>query len=230
MRGFTLTATAMLVLSLPLITATPITVHNDPMRAARSQAVCANAPNIVAGRYMLALKCSNIYFAPRLQVTNFLSAFSLTPATLEPRDARPSTLVSRVRGSVGPQAFIWCAPDSRTNLVITMAETIAGSEVPDMLVACFTEIMTHIAVFGDGAVTTGVFSWAPRNLAIHVWNANNHQITWGVLGAAVHALQDFMFHTQHWGGARFDIYDGQNMVAQGLLGLHPIGSAGGSNP
>lgn len=226
MRGFTLTAIAMLVRSLPLITATPIAVHNDPMRAARSQAVCANAPNIVAGRYMLALKCSNIYFAPRLQVTNFLSAFSLTPATLEPRDTRLSTLVSRVRG----QAIIWCAPNSRTNVAITMAETIAGSEVPDMLVACFTEIMTHIVVFGDSVVSNGVFSWTAGNLAIHVWNANNHQITWGVLGAAVHALEDFMFHTQHWGGASFDIYDGQNMVARGLLGLHRLGSAGGSNP
>lgn len=144
----------------------------------------------------------------------------MTPATLKPRDVRPSTLKPRVHYT-GPQAFLWCAPNSQTNVLITMAESIPGSKVPDMLVACFTAIRTHIGVFGDGVVSPGVFSWSVTDLAMHVWNDNNHQITWGVLGAAVHALEDFMFSRQEWGGANFEIYDGQNKVAQGVLGLVP---------
>lgn len=69
MRDFTLTAMFVLVRTLQLTSATPVTVLIEHTPAARSQAVCANAPNIVAGRYTLALDSLYIHqrsFAPSL--------------------------------------------------------------------------------------------------------------------------------------------------------------------
>ena len=50
-------------------------------------------------------------------------------------------------------------------------------------------------------------------------NANNHQQTWGVLGAALDAVGLFM--RQNGGGAGtaiFSIFDGTNMVGTGSIG------------
>lgn len=73
-----------------------------------------------------------------------------------------------------------------------------------MLVACFTAIMTRIVAFGDSAVSNGVFGWATADLAIPVWNANNHRITWGFLGTAVHTLEDF--NTANIGAGRVSTF------------------------
>ena len=47
-----------------------------------------------------------------------------------------------------------------------------------------------------------------------VWNANNHQTTWGVLGAAVEALRECM-RVNGWGVGRFGIWDGGIEVGGG---------------
>lgn len=48
-------------------------------------------------------------------------------------------------------------------------------------------------------------------------NANNHQITWGVMASAIYALADWM-HTQNmFEGGTFQIYDGPNQVATGRI-------------
>ena len=93
-----------------------------------------------------------------------------------------------------------------------MAESIPGSVGPNMLVACFTAIMNHVVAFGDGLVAAGVFDWFLDDLAIHVRNASSHQITCVVLGAAIHALEDFMFHRQYWDLATFEIYDESDRI------------------
>ena len=49
------------------------------------------------------------------------------------------------------------------------------------------------------------------------WDMNNHQHTYGVLGAAVSALMDFM-RERGVGEAVFSIFDGGNEVGAGLLG------------
>ena len=47
-------------------------------------------------------------------------------------------------------------------------------------------------------------------------NTNNHQITWGVYGAALMALRTFM--AEHgWGAAVFKVVDGANAVATGVV-------------
>lgn len=58
----------------------------------------------------------------------------------------------------------------------------------------------------------------PTNeLAVRVWNANNHQVTFGVLGATVHALLEYMM-LNGWESVAFDIYDGKNIVGGGSVG------------
>ena len=55
-------------------------------------------------------------------------------------------------------------------------------------------------------------------LGVDVWSVNNHQTTFGVLGAAVEALLDCMRTRGEWGGARFEVYDGVEMVGEGWVG------------
>ncbi|MCJ1302018.1 hypothetical protein MMC08_004819 [Hypocenomyce scalaris] len=57
---------------------------------------------------------------------------------------------------------------------------------------------------------------APGNSTITASDANGHQTTLGVLGAAVGALQNYM-SGQGYGAAVFDIYDGKNQVGTGTF-------------
>lgn len=58
----------------------------------------------------------------------------------------------------------------------------------------------------------------PTGLVLNVANANNHQTTWGVLGAALSALKDFVAESGGFTSATFEIFDGVNQVATGTLG------------
>lgn len=49
-----------------------------------------------------------------------------------------------------------------------------------------------------------------------VQNANNHQVTWGVMGAAVQAMLSFML-AYGFGQAGFRIYDGGVVVGNGIM-------------
>lgn len=98
--------------------------------------------------------------------------------------------------------------------------------VQSLLAVSYNAILTHIISSGDGLIPSGVFSWPAdargtlgEGLALHVWNTNNHQVTWGVLAAALVALQDFMINRQTWGEASFYVYDGGVEVGMGVLGF-----------
>lgn len=54
-------------------------------------------------------------------------------------------------------------------------------------------------------------------LVLKVSNSNNHQTTWGVLRAALLALEDYMQSQDSWGTAEFTIFDGKNEVGKGTL-------------
>ena len=60
-----------------------------------------------------------------------------------------------------------------------------------------------------------------RGMVLRVANANNHQTTWGVLGAAMRALANFVIEHGGFDTADFVIYDGENQVAMGVLA--PVG-------
>lgn len=56
----------------------------------------------------------------------------------------------------------------------------------------------------------------PGSQELTVSDANGHQVTWGVLGAAVVALRGFM-QERGYGRVRFRIFDGENRVGTGEL-------------
>lgn len=56
-----------------------------------------------------------------------------------------------------------------------------------------------------------------HGLKLTVANANNHQTTWGVLGAAYSALKDFVVEQGSFSELTFMIFDGPNQVASGSI-------------
>lgn len=91
-------------------------------------------------------------------------------------------------------------------------------------------ITEHIALHQDSNIPNGSFEWHGfQNLAFQILNANNHQITWGVLGAAVTGLRDYFLSSPSAPGrlsegnpdgyaVYFSVKDGQNVVGMGSLG------------
>ncbi|KAA6406477.1 MAG: hypothetical protein FRX48_09748 [Lasallia pustulata] len=93
-----------------------------------------------------------------------------------------------------PGQTVWSAPSSRTTITISVIRHIAGPGIPTLLADAQSAIATHIRDFGDGLITGGFWEWSagPGGLVLNAMNANNHQTTWGVLGAAVGALMDWI--------------------------------------
>ena len=63
----------------------------------------------------------------------------------------------------------------------------------------------------------GLFIWEYQGLSPKERNANNHQTTWGVLGAAIEAIAGCM-DQNGFGGGSFNIFDGGNEVGEGIIG------------
>lgn len=91
----------------------------------------------------------------------------------------------------------------------------------DLLTSSYHIIQIMINHHGDGPIDTGYFEWntfAPSmRLQLAVRNANNHQISYGVLKAAIDALNDYMIAFGYGLLEALTIYDGPNEVATGSL-------------
>ena len=71
---------------------------------------------------------------------------------------------------------------------------------------------------GDGVIEAGRGDYrGPFSMMLQTWNTNNHQQTYGVLGAAIAALRDYMAENGY-GAASFVIFDGANEVGKGVVG------------
>lgn len=71
---------------------------------------------------------------------------------------------------------------------------------------------------GDSVMATGFFDWpVGGQVVLRIMNANNHQITWGVMASAIYALADWMHTEGIFGGGTFEIYDGQYQVGVGRI-------------
>ena len=117
------------------------------------------------------------------------------------------------------QQVVWCALRSATFVIISAAQSIPGTTVYTTLVDAALNQLTMLEQMGDGPIANGAYDrLGPGNIALHVWNTNNHQITRGVLSAALDALADYV-ETRFAGALSFYIYDGDNEVGQGLIGL-----------
>lgn len=86
-----------------------------------------------------------------------------------------------------------------------------------ILASAWVSVHTHLATAGDGLLPGGEFFVQFNNVAMHVWNVNNHQTTWGVLNVAILALKDFLSVKKGIGAVIFKIFDGNNQVGQGQI-------------
>lgn len=102
-------------------------------------------------------------------------------------------------------------------MLLTPAVAIAGDAIEHLLDAATSHIIHIVETWGDKAVDNGVFDWPNNGMALKAWNANNHQMTYGVLGAALDAVGDYMSFNG-FRRATFAIYDGANQVGEGVVG------------
>ena len=110
------------------------------------------------------------------------------------------------------------APNSQVHVVVTPVTAVAGDGVQSLLNDAGNLILETIEQLGDGVIPRGWFDISGEdNLWLTVNNANNHQMTWGVLAAAVVALVDYMESSQ-WGTTTFKLFDGVNEVGVGSIG------------
>ena len=122
------------------------------------------------------------------------------------------------RGNVASTpGVLWRAPGSSTFIVVQPSTSVGGTLILDVLNACCKLITYYIQQNGDGIMPGGYFNWMGiSGVALEAMNANNHQTTWGVLGAAINALLGYM-EANGFRQAQFDIYDGENQVGVGLV-------------
>lgn len=123
---------------------------------------------------------------------------------------------------------MWCALGTRTYIVVRFVNSLPNKQaaVYALLESAYQSIHDVIDTLGDGVIRQGYFQQlgtsAAQGLELYTQNFNNHQQTWGVLGAVVHALQLYM-ETAVWnrgevGSVQFSIWDGGNEVGIGTLG------------
>ena len=80
--------------------------------------------------------------------------------------------------------------------------------------AAWEQSRQEISEWGDHLIPGGFYTLlGDGGLRLSALNVNNHQMTWGVFGAALLALMDFMRTNNWYGAVSFDIYDGFNNVA-----------------
>ena len=141
------------------------------------------------------------------------------PSLFARRSPSPSFSLLPPRHSTG--SIIWCAPNSCTYILLSSTfsvTSIVSSSIQSLLETLSDYIETHIAQAGDGVLTTGEIEfYADNGVEFHSWNTNNHQQTYGVLGAAVEALRDFMGE-RGIVGASWWVYDAGTEVGAGTIG------------
>lgn len=99
-----------------------------------------------------------------------------------------------------------------------MIYSIPGQAVVGLLHEAHEVVSSHLEIIGDGLLAGGHFVWIDGPLSLEVFNANNHQTTWGVLGQALVALNDYMSVNHYVGAAQFSIFDGGTEVGIGTVG------------
>lgn len=121
----------------------------------------------------------------------------------------------------------WCDRHSATYIIVSIAYSLPGGGLGSLLEAVSMACVGHVQQSADGPIPTGELSYLiPQRgatVAMHAWSTNNHQLTYGVLGAAIRTLKEY-FDSTEWGAATMQIWDGVNEVGMAVVGLQPNGN------
>lgn len=134
---------------------------------------------------------------------------------------RRASPIRRFASRSAPHGVFWCVPGSQTYVTLTMIQTLDRNMVWPLLVDAFSRVHTRIQQSGDGLVPSnngaGLWQLTRNGIVLSIANANNHQTTWGVLGAALSVIGDYMNKNHVFGTIFFHIFDGSNQVGQGSI-------------
>ena len=110
----------------------------------------------------------------------------------------------------------WCVPTTKTFIQITL-QTVRNYQQLISGLMTASEVIIERLKAGDSLIPHGLFESAARGMALTVMNADNHQLTWGVLEASIDGLLDFFksMGSWSWCDSEFDIYDGKSKVGKG---------------
>ena len=114
--------------------------------------------------------------------------------------------------------MVWCVRYAQTYVFIPMGLLVAAESIQKMLDEALYTATEQLLTHGDGPLRSGQFFSTAEQTAVHVWNVNNHQTTWGVLSAALNGLLEYMSSTA-FGQATFTVHDGGILVGEGFVGL-----------
>ena len=81
----------------------------------------------------------------------------------------------------------------------------------------YNSVYAHLVHIGDGLIPEGTWKFQVHDLLIVVDNANNHQVSWGILASTIWGLRDFMTQIGFEGVVTFGIYEGAHLVGQGRV-------------
>ena len=164
---------------------------------------------------------------PALTPTNDFPANStlVDPAAKNPLHPRSPqlipTLSRHIPLAISPRrstsSFLWCAPNSRTFVTLRPLRILSEVAVMELLDEAYSLTQSYIREYGDEVIWGGVFDWTTNGLHLRMQNANNHQLTFGVLGAALYAVSDFMTKNG-WSAASFRVWDEEAWVGAGTVG------------
>lgn len=118
----------------------------------------------------------------------------------------------------------FCTPGTSTFVVVDFAYQLPdGSPTLQLAVDAHNEALGWVSEHGDGVVAHGYVAYEEHGLELYYENANNHQLTWGVVGSASFALMDYVYWlATTWavlGAVNFMVFDGAVQVGKGWMQL-----------
>ena len=139
---------------------------------------------------------------------------------VDPKDAIPPSNASAT--CQAEYQYLYCVPGTYTYIFFgTIKSSLRVSTLyAKALDGAVPYIENHIKTSGDGLI--GGFQYLitdDTNILIYVEDANRHNLTWGVCGAAIQGLNAWMAGTENgYSDATFQINDGKNWVGNGYIG------------
>ncbi|KAI4125520.1 MAG: hypothetical protein LQ347_005354 [Umbilicaria vellea] len=104
-------------------------------------------------------------------------------------------------------------------LTATLSQVVFKAPITDMLFAAYNTVQAIQMQNGLGLVRGGEFVHEGADAVLKMWNANNHQLTWDVVGVVVMGLLDFTLQQHHGAAIVFKVYNGANQVGAGQISM-----------
>lgn len=88
---------------------------------------------------------------------------------------------------------------------------------PTGLLLAINEVQEQMRRLGDGVLPGGAYTHSFDTVSLRIVNANNHQLTRGVMLSAITALRSCLQTYNVCGTANFGVFDGSHKVGIGTM-------------